>query len=415
MMKVALRTCVAHAAILLVLGVVLTALFPSMASAIPAWSRKYDTDCATCHHPAPPRLNTYGHKFRRAQYRMDDEFNQEPDWKKAGDYVSMRVRGRYEWADQETVAPASSIVTSTFAVHDATFFYAGPIHKNFSGFVELEWEKENEIKAVISIGGIRGTPDNFSTFRIGQFHTLTRVGWGGLDRPTGISTPSALSRPLVMGNAFSLTQDQVGLEGTWVRGNSRIIGQVLNGGDLGTAATTSRKDENRDKDYLLTYELMWGEVASGLSVFYYDGTQFDPDALVPPATIDTVDFSRYGITAVQAWDGGFEIQGGYIVGSDDSKLGSTLVSTIDGDGYWLQVQQYFANAKDMTIFGRFGSTDPNDTINDNERDQITLGVVWPVASWHLRWGLEYRNISQDMGPGLSLDEDQVVAELMLNF
>ncbi|MFQ5878406.1 MAG: hypothetical protein ACE5JH_12105 [Acidobacteriota bacterium] len=429
MAKAAIRASVVHVSILLVMGLVLTALFPAPASALPGWARKYDTACATCHYPAPPRLNAYGHKFRRAQYRMEDEFNKDADWGNVGNYIAMRVRGRYDWDDREieVLTPADdSPISSSFSLHDATLFYAGPISKHFSGFVELERPQDgDELEAVVSVGGIRGSPDRFGTFRIGQFHTLTRVGFGGLDRPTGISTPSPLSLPLVSGNGFKLNQDQVGVEGTYVWGDQRIIGQVLNGSDIdadvgttnaGPAPTTDRSDQNTDKDFMLAYELMWGETASGLTVFLYDGTQDDQTSIGPP---DEVSFQRYGVTAAQVWDNGFEVQGGYIIGSDDfnpaTTAGGTVGDSVDGSGFWVEVAKYWSRAHDLAVFARFGSIDPNDDVDDDERDQITVGLVWPVADWHVRWGFEYRNISEDQTGGGSLDDDQVTVELMLNF
>ncbi|MCI0568533.1 MAG: hypothetical protein L0Z52_10160, partial [Acidobacteria bacterium] len=76
----------AHVAILTFTGAGILALFPSSASAISAWSRKYDVPCSTCHFPAPPRLNVYGEKFRRAGFRTAEEFNKDVDWKSVSNY-----------------------------------------------------------------------------------------------------------------------------------------------------------------------------------------------------------------------------------------------------------------------------------------------------------------------------------------
>jgi hypothetical protein len=404
----------------------LMALFPSAASAIPAWSRKFDVPCATCHYPAPPRLNAYGHKFRRAQMRTPEEFNKEPEWKKVGNYVALRVRGRYNYESNEDPGLATGGVTSGFALNDATLFYAGPVAKNFSGFVELERPGDDEIiEAVVSVGGIMGKPDNFYTFRLGQFHTLTRVGWGGLDRPTGISTPMALSRALVAGDDFKLNQDQVGLEGTWVHKNHRLIGQILNGGDYADAATTDRSDENQAKDYQLAYELMWGDLASGLTVFVYNGTANDPSddgKPVPPTPPDIVTLQRIGVTAAHDFKGGFEVQGGYIKGTDDYDLPVMTVDSVDGEGWWIELEKYFKGAKDLTIFTRYDFQDPNTDKNatDDQRTQLVLGFSWPVGEWHARWGMEYRMINQEFVGVLAVppgdyDDTQVVGELMLNF
>ncbi len=416
MLREAVRKIVMRLSLLFILAVVLTALFPSKAAAIPAWSRKYGVACATCHYPAPPRLNRYGHEFRRAQFRLPDEFNKEADWKSLGNYIAMRIRARYEYSSPEEGFPGGSTVKNSFKLNDATFFYAGPVAKNFSGFVELERPGDSaEIEAVVSIGGIRGKPDSFWTFRVGQFHTLARVGFGGLDRPTGISTPNALSRALVSGNGFKLNQDQVGVEATYVRKSQRLIGQILNGSDLTSGATTDQADENRAKDILLAYELMWGKVASGLTVFAYDGEQDDLTTAVAP---DVVKIKRYGVTAAHVWKNGFEVQGGYVVGTDDYDVPVATVDSIDGSGYWVEVEKYFSKMKDLTIFGRYDNTDPNDDVDNDVRKQVTIGLTWPVADWHARWAIELRNVTQETAPppvSDSFDDKQVVGELMLNF
>lgn len=419
-----IRARLVHLAQLFVVAVALFALFPSFASAIPAWTRRYDVACSTCHYPAPPRLNAYGHKFRRAQFRLPDEFNKDADWKNLKNYASFRIRGRYEYDSNE----GTGTITSGFKLNDATLFYAGPVSKNFSGFVELERPGDSpEVEAVVSIGGIRGKPDSFWTFRLGQFHTLTRVGFGGLDRPTGISTPNALSRALVSGppdlpgppvttfdpNSFKLTQDQVGLEGTYVRKNWRIIGQILNGSDLLSAGTVDRADQNKTKDFVLAYEMLWGELASGFTAFVYDGEQSNPGL---PLTVapNVLSMTRYGITGAHVFKKGFEVQGGYVVGTDDYDPTYGVVDSVDGNGYWLSLEQYFSKLKDLTIFGRYDSTDPNDDVDDNSRTQVTVGLVWPVADWHARWALELRKITQESALG-DLDDNVAVAELMLNF
>ncbi len=139
------------------------ALFSDPAFAIASWARKYDVSCSVCHYPVVPRLNATGHKFRRAGYRMDDEFNKTADWTKAGNYVAMRARARYEYED-----PEGGDTTSQFNFHDATFFFAGPIAKNFSGFVELEREAADDLVAVVHVGGVFGEPDRYWSFRIGR-------------------------------------------------------------------------------------------------------------------------------------------------------------------------------------------------------------------------------------------------------
>jgi len=60
-----------HAAVLLILmlGVLLPLIFPDAAEAIPAFARKYDMSCTSC-HTKPPRLNAFGEAFHMAGYQI---------------------------------------------------------------------------------------------------------------------------------------------------------------------------------------------------------------------------------------------------------------------------------------------------------------------------------------------------------
>ena len=53
----------------LLLGVVMVPLFPSASLAIPAFARKYDLSCSSC-HTKPPRLNAFGEAFHMAGFQI---------------------------------------------------------------------------------------------------------------------------------------------------------------------------------------------------------------------------------------------------------------------------------------------------------------------------------------------------------
>ncbi len=385
------------------------ALFSDPAFAIAAWARKYDVSCSVCHYPVVPRLNATGHKFRRAGYRMDDEFNKAADWTKAGNYVAMRARARYEYEDPEV-----GTTTSQFNFHDATFFFAGPIAKNFSGFVELEREGPDELVAVVHVGGVFGEPDRYWSFRIGQMHTLVRVGYGGFDRPTGISKFLPFDSDLTANTDvnFKLKQDQRGVEVAYVFGDHRVLGQILNGANGaasagGSNATTDVSDDNQNKAFMFVYEWMYDDLASGLTAMAYKDT-----IGVVGASGDQVEVRRYALTANKVWENGFEVGGGLFYSKDDPEAAASV--DITGKAYYLDVEQYFENALNLTIFGRFEEINPNDDADDDKTRRIVAGFTFPTQE-HLRWAFEYRNIKQETGPGTDLTEDQIVAEIMLNF
>ncbi|HEY6221657.1 MAG TPA: hypothetical protein VIX13_03895, partial [Candidatus Eisenbacteria bacterium] len=56
---------------LLLIGLV-SWLVPASAGAVPAYARRYDTKCGTCHSPLPPRLNNTGEVFRKWGFRLPD-------------------------------------------------------------------------------------------------------------------------------------------------------------------------------------------------------------------------------------------------------------------------------------------------------------------------------------------------------
>ena len=405
---------------------VLTFLFlPSTASAIPAWARRYDVPCSACHYPAPPRLNAYGHKFRRAQYRLSDEIDKEPEWQKLQNYLAARIKGSYSYSSSENPPSGSSTSEeSTFALDEASLWYAGPVTKHFTGFLELGRPGDSsEVEAVAWVGGVKGKADSFATFRLGQIETLTGgSGWGGLDRSTGISSPDALSMDLTTGAAglssgteFALDQTQVGVEGTFVHKNWRVIGQVTNGPDT-ASRTADHVDDNKEKDGFLAYELMWGETASGLTAFAYRGVQDDP-AIIGPLD-DRLVLERFGLTAAQVWKNGFEVQCGYVLARDSfSRQIPGVQEDISGSGYWVELEKYFSKASDLTILGRFDETDGNSDVSNDNRTKVTGGVVWPLGDWHARLAVELRHIRQESPDPLirTLSSNEAVAELTLSF
>jgi hypothetical protein len=348
---------------------------------------------------------------------MPEEMGKDAEWAKVQNYLGFRIRGGYQYSTTETSGTDINTVSSGFRFNDATLFYAGPVSKHFSGFIELERPGDEEIiEAVVSVGGVAGSADSFGTFRLGQFHTLTRVGYGGMDRPTGITTADALTRDLTAGGtAFKVNQDQVGLEGTYVNKNWRIIGQVLNG-ITAAGVTTDVADQNKNKDFALAYELMWGDIASGLTAFAYHGIQDDPavTAESTPGGNDRLTFQRFGLTAVQDWKNGWEFQGGFVLARDD--FDDSALSDIDGQGWWVEGEKYFEKLKNITLFTRYDMTDPDTDLDDNSRTKWTLGAVWPVSEWHARLALELRNITQEGGTGNpDLNAQEAAFELMLNF
>jgi hypothetical protein len=388
-----------------VLGVLVVAATPRRSEAIPAWARKYGTNCALCHYPNVPRLNSFGHRFRRAGYRTEDEINKAQDIAKIGDFAAMRARVRYTY-----FKPESGRSDNQFELNDVTFFYGGALASHFSAFNEIEVSGETgDVEVLATISGIWGGWDNFATFRVGQMHTLTRVGFGGLDRPTGISTPLVLSSRFTTpfkGAPFRLNEDQRGLELTYVYGPGRVIAQVLNGVDDTGDGRGSGFDRDGDKDVLVAYEHILDDIASGFTVFGYRGVMHQK--FVDGNGRDTTEFFRFGATFAKVFDFGFEVQGGYVRGRDNPP--NTLASDVESQGAWVELEHYFKDLN-FTPFGRFDWVNPRLGGGDQNLLQGTIGVAAPIEDF-LRLAVEGQVIDNKANDHTDY---RLVSELMVNF
>lgn len=142
---------------------------PSSAEAIPAWSRKYQTGCTTC-HTVFPKLNYFGKAFRNNGYRfpggLEEGATKEPpvimgaeSYKKLfpravwpshiPGAVPLAIRGisRLNWFEDDR--------TTTFEFpHEFEVLTGGTLGETFSFFGELEVENEgneNELEMVLAL------------------------------------------------------------------------------------------------------------------------------------------------------------------------------------------------------------------------------------------------------------------------
>lgn len=363
--------------------------------AIPAWARKYGVSCNVCHRPSVPRLNDYGHRFRKLGYRVPEEVGHQPEYKEIGQYISMRGRMRYDHEDFD-----HGRNTSGFRWNDATLFYAGPVTPNLSSFFELEVNESNEIEPLGQFSWLFGEPKRYAQLRIGQFHALSRVGWGGFDRPSGISTATPIASTLTTtANPFTLGKDQRGLELTvGVNEDIRLIGQVLNGLNTSGEGTTGTRDNDTNKDVLLAYEHMFGKHGSGLTGVFYRGTWRQAAGTVVSGTtlpdddaFTRFNFYRYGLTGSYVFETPFlkdhesELQGGAIFSRDEGPRSYPGGKPdVDGQAYYMGVEQYFGNA---ALFSRLDLRNLDVAGSGNWRRQYTIGASKMVNDY-LRLAVE---------------------------
>lgn len=108
--------------VLAVAAAALAVLLPARASAIPAFARKYNVACSTCHE-AWPKLNDFGELFRDNGYRMNRGKDNPTEQNGAYWPIAFRTTVGYQFAQQEGVPvdqPPGETTTKT-----GSFGFAG--------------------------------------------------------------------------------------------------------------------------------------------------------------------------------------------------------------------------------------------------------------------------------------------------
>ena len=412
------------------------------AFALANWSRKYQVDCVTCHSPAVPRLNAFGHQFRKMGYRMDTEIKGgKPEaYKELGNFTSVRFRTGFNVehfnADQKAGDGFNKFRTrSGFIRPDVTLFYAGALSEHLTLFSEIEFVDADETEVQVFGEWFTGNSERWLTVRMGQMHTLSRIGWGGFDRPSGITTPDSLSgRKLTTSPvSFRIGEDQRGLDLAYnFTPESRIIAGVYNGvnqqgaGNEGNGAGFG--DNDNKKDVLLAYEQMFGE--SGFTFFgYYGsadqkaGTMYNASGNVITTGVPfltTADskgqtefnFLRVGATASWVFHvfdqkkiGNSELQGGYMY-AKDFYPSALPFDDRDGHAFWVGLEQRLPH--DSAVFYRYDRVMRSDERSRGARQRHTLGCVYTYEQY-LRLSAEGFIYDQ------SADSYGILFQAMLNF
>lgn len=396
--------------VLIVATVAVWAASVRESGAIPAFARKYNADCAMCHYPVYPRLNSFGQQFRRAGYRTPTEFGKDQDVTKIGNFLAGRIRTQLAYTDVK-----GEIDRTEFRLAELGLIYAGAFTRNFSGWISEKTFNGSNATFTGKVYGVFGSPDNFLSIRAGQMAMLYGEGFGGLDRPVLVSANPIYSLPLTgepgtspLKHTFAMQQR--GAELAFVHGPGRILVQASNGLDqngttipstpgaaagVAGAGVTPSGDIDRQKDVLVAYEHILDEIASGFTVFYYNGTTHagvvNSLATGGPARVNRAyAWNRYGVNINKVFNiagiGFLEFQGGYLR-SDDRVPVQQAGGNIHGNAWYVESQQYIAGPE-LTFVERYSVIDNNVAPSNTTRKDYTIGAVTPLQTW-LRLTAEY--------------------------
>lgn len=311
--------------------------------ATPAYGRRYDTACATCHSPLPPRLNNVGMLFRRAGFRLpDSDENGKLTLKMIsahgiGDAASLSANldARH---DPEANEPGTS--RSTMSLGELELVAGTAIDDHLSTqlmFVPHSDEGEVEVEDYEAQANV-GKPAHQFSVRAGLMQTLL---WQKANH--GSLTPSA---PLVLDEepvapvgdfrGFTLGAKQVGVEGgyTFTRlQGGHVLATMLSVAALNgvrqDGAGASRNPTDGVDVLVQGYALVGSRNTIG--AFYYNGrTAVDPEGLLPSPGPFKDRFDRAGVVASVSPVERVELTGSVVGGKDRSEQLPSDVSSLGG-------------------------------------------------------------------------------------
>ena len=370
-------------------------------SAIPAFARKYDADCAMCHYAAYPRLNSFGLQYRRMGYRTPNEINKDQDIRQVNNYLSGRIRSQLAYDNTKGTKERTE-----FRAPEVSIMYAGAISRHWSAYLHGFTQNGSDVDFHGHVMGMWGDMDKSFMVRFGQMHMLNQEGIGGFDRPVGITSSPIHASPLTRNAApmiFHFDLRRKGAEIAYVYGPGRLFAQVMNGLDETGSGTRRIGDIDPRKDFLIGYDHILDEIASGFTIFYLNGTTHGTVTTtgsglgVPIGTGNRFSYSRFGINANKIFTlpglGFFELIGGYVRSHDNGPFGGFVgplgasASDLEGNAWYVESQQYITGPE-ITFFQRFSTIDLDGPKKNSLRKDYTFGAVTPIETW-LKLAAEY--------------------------
>jgi hypothetical protein len=199
---------------LIFLTVFVFVLFPTNSEAIPAFARKTNMACSTC-HTAWPALNAFGRQYKEHGYRLghleapNKTISKDLKWNESLPISVLLVARPYD--------KKKSGKRKIRALHEVELMVGGPMGDKMSGFFEIEAEDE----VTNDIGFDTGISSAALTYNAGEAAHL-QVSWGSI---TWFDPYNSYSNHLRM-----------------TRGATGVIDQSFGGADNGGKIKSARQN-----------------------------------------------------------------------------------------------------------------------------------------------------------------------------
>jgi hypothetical protein len=332
-------------------------LAPQPANAIPAFARKFNLKCYSC-HTIPPALNKTGYTFKRLGYRLPpDEMDGKkpaPKVSELGNDIKFSITNSLAIVTQgsftvdktagDGVAPTSS---SSFNLDEVALFAAGAVpDSGFSYFTHFELFQGGDTFLEQAVLGYTGGRANSSYFiKAGEMHMQEGEGTRAAMFYNLFPDPA----PLLTNSSpvnFSLDQHPVGVNVgyTWASNYFKQVfavsakvtnGLNADGSEILFNSTKNSKDYWFDADY-------WFGPDGGVTFMTYRGTKDQvQNAGAPDEFTFRPTIQRYGVFGNYLFFDKLDVLGGYLRDNDDwQDVADGKLTHFVSNGYRAEVDYY---------------------------------------------------------------------------
>ncbi len=358
--------------------------------AIPAFARKYNVKCFTC-HTVFPRLNKTGYLFKRLGYRMPPDLEEGKPAPRIEDLdknipwsltnsAALAVQTSFT-VDRTAADGEPSTSYSSFNLDNALLFFAGAVpESNFSylGEFKLYEDGENGLETAV-VQYTAGKVTNSYFAKAGKMHLQETEGFRGSD-PLGLFNDGPLMFTASDPNNFTFDQAPVGVAVgyTWSSNYYKnIVGltlKVTNGLNPDGSEITQGSTKN-SKDVWFQVDYLFGPDA-GVSFMAFQGKKYQIQNMgTPDEFMYYPAIRRWALCANYLFFDKLDVIGGYMRGRDDWQWNSTDLNTVNYDSrsYYGEVNYYFRTG--LVAMARY------DRMNESLDGDVgsTYTRVWSVG------------------------------------
>ena len=361
---------------------------PQNAEAIPAWAKKYGTDCSMCHRVGQSTLNSEGQNFLRRGHRIsNDEVIMELD-KLFSLNTKLRIRDSN-----------ASGYNSTFELHAFSVYTGGMLSNNFSYFTEMylyentgktsgpaDSAYHSKLADAYLMYTSHPKSDTFTSFRVGQISpSQMQLFWGVGPRYTETRN-YLVNNSAVSPNTYKPFMRNFGAEIAQTVHNFHGALGILNGTG---ASFTNSVDNNESKDFYATVDYSLDSEGSAVGVYGYKGK-----GLITPSSGSPWEneFSRVGLFG-RCVKGPLSVTAAATKGREQLDSKNTKADNL---GLLLEMD-YELNDK-IALFGRYDYFDPNRSKQSDQLSGPMLGLNYRMFDQG-RMTVEYHKQGKSVSTG----------------